>query len=497
MSTRSLLRGIVAAAALLATVALLLPTSLGGATGYVTTHGTSMEPRFHTGDLAVVRTGGDYHVGDVVAYHSTLLSTTVLHRIVAVHDGHYTFQGDNNSWIDPETPTRDQLIGELVLRIPHGGIWLDRASSPTGLALLTLALIVLGSLNTRRSRRTHRKKRNRTVSDHARRPEPPHRGHGRLPRPSRLGLVATTLGVAGLAVGAFAWSGPVTRPATTQEPSDRSVTFSYTATVPRGPAYDDTVVTAPQPVFRALTNSVEVRYQYAGDPGSVAVDAELATTNGWQSTVPLPGYGHFDTTTYDGHVRLDLDALAERAEHAADVIGLPADGLTVTLRPRFTDDTGDVFAPELPLTLTPDQLAPADDASLHVDDSGTVTTTTQQPRTLTVAGHHLTAHAARTIAAVLILLALLTGTLAALAIRMTPPATRAETARRRLAPHLLTVEPVAVPSEHLLVEVSDTATIAAVAERYDLPILHWSRDGIDTFLVHDEVTSYRFRVAAA
>src|SRR4051794_32407571 len=90
---------------------LLSPTALGGSTVYVTTHGISMQPRFHTGDLAVLRPADDYRVGDVVSYHSQLMHTVVMHRIVAVHDGRYTFQGDNNAWLDPEHPDRSQLMG--------------------------------------------------------------------------------------------------------------------------------------------------------------------------------------------------------------------------------------------------------------------------------------------------------------------------------------------------------------------------------------------------
>src|SRR3954454_17443144 len=84
----------IAAAAVVAWFA--WPQSLGGRTSYVTTHGVSMEPRFHTGDLAILQSTGDYQVGDVAAYHDRTLHTVVMHRIIAVRDGHYTFKGDNN-----------------------------------------------------------------------------------------------------------------------------------------------------------------------------------------------------------------------------------------------------------------------------------------------------------------------------------------------------------------------------------------------------------------
>ena len=39
-----------------------------------------MEPGFHAGDLAILRTADRYAVGDVVAYRSPILNTVVMHR---------------------------------------------------------------------------------------------------------------------------------------------------------------------------------------------------------------------------------------------------------------------------------------------------------------------------------------------------------------------------------------------------------------------------------
>jgi signal peptidase I len=94
------------------------PAQLGGTTTYVLTRGISTEPGIHTGDLAVLRPARAYRVGDVVAYHSELMHTVVMHRIVAIENGSYSFKGDNNSWLDPEQPTRNDLIGALIVRIP-------------------------------------------------------------------------------------------------------------------------------------------------------------------------------------------------------------------------------------------------------------------------------------------------------------------------------------------------------------------------------------------
>lgn len=136
------------------------PTALGGRTDFVRTTGVSMEPRIHEGDLVVTRRVATYRPGDVVAYNSDLLDITVLHRIVSVDNGEYTFQGDNNSFLDPDTPTVDNFIGKEVFLIPQGGVWLDKLTSLPVLMGVATFLIVLASIgaqeHTRRDRRRRR-----------------------------------------------------------------------------------------------------------------------------------------------------------------------------------------------------------------------------------------------------------------------------------------------------------------------------------------------------
>jgi hypothetical protein len=36
-------------------------------------------------------------------------------------------------------------------------------------------------------------------------------------------------------------------------------------------------------------------------------------------------------------------------------------------------------------------------------------------------------------------------------------------------------------------------TLARLAERYGLLVTHWTRDGVATYLVRDEATTYRYR----
>ena len=100
---------------------LVAPPALGGSTSFVTVDGTSMLPSLQRDDLVALRRSRAYQVGDVVAYRSVLLNRVVLHRIVRIEHGQYTFKGDNNTFLDPEHPTEAQLVGRLSVSIPAAG----------------------------------------------------------------------------------------------------------------------------------------------------------------------------------------------------------------------------------------------------------------------------------------------------------------------------------------------------------------------------------------
>lgn len=138
-------RGVHAVAWVLLAVAafVLWPERWGGSMTYVITSGTSMQPGFVQGDLAVLRSSSDYRVGDVAAYDSSELKKIVMHRVIKQTDEGYTFQGDNNDFIDPETVTEEQMLGELVVRVPGVGKYLTWFLKPINLGIVAAALFFL------------------------------------------------------------------------------------------------------------------------------------------------------------------------------------------------------------------------------------------------------------------------------------------------------------------------------------------------------------------
>ena len=94
------------------------PTQLGGQVTYVIVDGNSMEPKFHFGDLVLVRRQDTYQIGDAVTYQNAELGRFVFHRIVNIQTDRFILQGDHNTWLDGYQPNQSEIIGKLWIHIP-------------------------------------------------------------------------------------------------------------------------------------------------------------------------------------------------------------------------------------------------------------------------------------------------------------------------------------------------------------------------------------------
>jgi hypothetical protein len=317
------------------------------------------------------------------------------------------------------------------------------------------------------------------------------------PRLRTAAAATGALGLLALALGALAWTHPLDAVATTTTKPTRSMTFAYTATVPKTPAYDGTVVSAPDPVFRRLSDTVDVHLGYRGAPGRMVVDADVSAPSGWHATMPLSRPTSVTGDRYQTDVTLDLKAVDHRAQAAARAIGLPATQLAVDVVAHVTDAAGVPFDPALKMTLTPIQLSLASqDQSLTVSDPTTVTHRRTVDGTLSLAGRSITVALARKVSAAALLLALLIAGLVALVSRRSAAGSEGATIRRRYAPLLLPVAPMPTPPGRPVVDVTEFKTLVRLAERYDLLVLHWTRSGIDTFVVQDDATTFRYRTGS-
>lgn len=156
-SPGELVRAIAGAALTVAVIAAawwaLAPPALGGSTSLVTVDGASMLPHYHRSDLVALRPSTTIEVGDVVGYRSALLDRVVLHRVVAIRGDHLIFKGDNNTFIDPDRPTRADVVGKLWFSVPAAGRAIGVFRAPWAIAALAAFLVLAVGLDGGRPRR--------------------------------------------------------------------------------------------------------------------------------------------------------------------------------------------------------------------------------------------------------------------------------------------------------------------------------------------------------
>ena len=467
----------------------------------VRTHGISMQPAYYAGDLALTagRSGG-YAIGDVAAYRSEQMDTLVLHRIIGIEDGRVSLQGDNNSWVDPEQPSQDQLLGEVVLRVPGGAIWLQRATSPAALGATAFLVLISGGSAMTVTRRQRRKRRRASALPVA--APAPHA----MPAGSRIALaLAAVVGLIAGCLGVATWTRPVGGAAMAGAEAPSALTFSYSAEVPASPAYDKTLVTQPQPVFRRLADRVEVAFVYdaaAPDPTSSWTAAvELATANGWQSRFTVPVEVTESGVQQKGHIILDLPALAARADAAARAIAAEAAGdISITVLPELQSQ-GEPFRPKLAFVMTATALRLLDEkpSALRVENphAATMASASTEPATLPLLGHSLRVDHGRAAAVAGLAVAVAVAGLVALLARRARRRPETSAIQGRYRQILLRAQPMVLPAGRPVVDVLDFAALARLAARYGLLVLHWDRGGISTYVVLDDSTTYRYRTGGA
>ena len=300
--------GLVAAA--LAAVYLSAPLSAAVVAG------DSMEPGIHRGYLVVTRQTEVYREGEIVAYHHPDLGL-LLHRIVKKRDdGRLVLQGDNNPRPDSHEPLPSEITGRLFVAMPAVGDYVRRLQEPRVLAAFAAAAAILVSLpvlaNEQRRGRIRRGLSGAAFSQ------------------SELNLVslfaflavgsAVTLGA--LVFLGSTWLAPV-------NDGYRHVgTFAYRAEGGDG-VFDEAYAQSGDPLFRALTERVEVRFDYefqsASTPevaGEYELYAQITHPNGWTRTLQLIGATAFDGPEINATALLDLErvqALITRMEQQTGV----------------------------------------------------------------------------------------------------------------------------------------------------------------------------------
>ena len=499
-ATARTLRLSIAVAMLVAGAWFLLPSSLGGATTYVSTHGASMAPLFENGDLAVVRPAAAYEIGDVVAYRSAELDTVVMHRVVG-HDGdRLVTQGDSNTWKDTDRPTGDDVLGRLWFRVSGGGTALTALGSPVVLPVVVLAIGMLMWVVRRPRRRRGRGTRPpRGTSVLA----PPRLSAPAMARVRQAAIAAGSIGVLALTGASALLLLPDEQTGTRSVPVTQLGEFSYTGTALPGTTYPDGLVTTGEPVYTALASALTVSFEHslvAGGEldadGTVHLAVSLTAPDGWSTGLPAGAPVDLQDGTATATVPLDTAAASGLLAAHYYEVGADAGTATLTVTP-VVDVDGTVEG--MPFTLAPPTalaftLEPAalrlagDAASLESAADTTVTVEEVGPRVFSVGPVTLPIEDARALALGLALAALLVAVTTSWlgGRRSTGPADEF------VLRHAGRVLPVAAfAPEGTIVDVADPEALYKVAQRLDGLVLHHAGPDGDTFAVRDVGTTYR------
>ena len=502
----------------------LAPPKIGGSTSYVITGGISMEPHFHTGDLAIVRPAGHYHVGEVVAYRSTLLHVVVLHRIIAIDGGRYEFKGDNNDFIDPTRPTRAQLIGALWIHLPHGGAIFRWLHSPvTGAVLCTfVALLLVGTEGKRRRRR-----RNRGNGPGRQGAPPMTPRDGGAPLGVSLRSLVIGFGIVTavcLAVGLYATTRPAMTPVTHRLTYTQKANFTYHAPAPVGPVYPDGTVSTGDPVFLQLVHrlAVKVAYHFAVNApsrlhGTQQMFLNVAGPTGWTRAIALSRPRRFSGTATSATAAIDLSGLQSlllEVEKATGISGSGAGiGISLKLHVNGTvagQPVDQSFSPNAGFQLQPLELVPGGAASpsgaapgsgaggptsggLTPSQPGSVATVSTVASRLSLLGHTM---AFDTIAWTGLAAAALAGVITlvlAILLRRNQAFDEAARIRARYG-HLLVPILIGEDLGWPPVDVAGFKALVRLAEASGQVILHHQADAVDTYLVNDNGTVYRYQI---
>ena len=247
------------------------PTRLGGDSIYVVTSGISMEPRFHTGDLAILRPASSYEVGEIVGYKSPHIGI-VLHRIIGKKGGDFLMKGDNNNFVDPYHPAPSDVVGRLWLHVPKVGRLINSPKNrETSVVVAAVAMAGVIGVPVEEERRRRRKsiRRDGASAGRAKGSRPPsRRPRGGGPIMAVIGLpgqvaasIICVIALAALVLGAFSFTRSTTAVTTGHLSYRQTGTWSYTAAA-KGDVYANGVATTGQPIFLAVAPVVKVAFSY-------------------------------------------------------------------------------------------------------------------------------------------------------------------------------------------------------------------------------------------
>ena len=490
---------------------LFAPVQFGGRTSYVIVNGISMEPKFHKGDLALVRTSSTYNVGDIVVYRHPTIGP-IIHRIIGKDGDHFIFKGDNNNFIDSYHPTQAELIGKFWFHIPAIGkpftALRDRLVI-AGLVALCGLIVLLpyawksegkGRAGRRRPSGERRVSSMNTQSDSG----------------QTLLTLFVAVALASLALAALAFSRPLDRTVSATASYQQAGTFSYSASAPNT-LYDASAVSTGDPVFPEVTNKVDFRFEYhltseqqANLSGTASLVAQVGDSTGWKRTIELLPSSSFKGGAFIALGTLDLSQVRDVIDQFQQTTGVVWPKYTVTVVPDVHiqgtlagEKLSDTFSPLLSFQLDSHELQLASASSsasgsganaLKPTQSGTVKFTQIEPNRMSLLKFSLPVSKVRFVSILGFLLSLIG--LAGLGLLAWRSSRSGEAVRiqARFGSMLIAVDDANFENTSRVIDVTTFEDLVRIAMRDERMIMHQFAAGIHRYYVQDSAVVYRFRV---
>ena len=475
------------------------PLKVGGKASYVMVNGISMEPKFHGGDLVIVKSASDYRVGDIVTYRDPEMEVYVIHRIIDVEQGRFVIKGDNNAWIDTFHPTKDELVGKLWLHLPKLGqtvLWLRL---PINMAFIVGGLGGVLMLGQDQPKNQRGKKKNQQ------------------PAGASTGWVELTIYILGFFLLAFlvltiySFTQPTMRAADDIEYQHEGV-FYYSATSPMG-IFDTEVIHSGEPIFTKLTCSIILGFSYnlAGDfqeaSGTHQFIAQIIDPqSGWQRTIPLTTETSFNGTSFSSTTPVDLCQFQSLVDTIGEKTGFqPSTTLMITSKMSVSGKSAgqsmyESFDSSLIFQFDKVHfylIKSGENGPLQSNQSGTIPNPGIQPNTVKILGMDLGVQDLRTIGVGGFGVSLLLSLFLALYVYSLTQRDPEALIRIRYGSLVMDVFERGFENTATVIDVASIEDLAKLAERQNAMILHMTHNQSHCYFIQCEGTTYRYQSRSA
>ena len=499
------------------------PLRLGGDAIYVVTSGISMEPRFHTGDLAILRPDPPYHLGEIVGYIAPRIGI-VMHRIIGISHGRFLMKGDNNDFIDPYHPLPSDIVGRLWLHVPKVGT-LFNSPVRREITSISVAGVLAGIVTAPMARHRHHRRKDTDVRRGSTRRQrtAAHPSTGVLGTPGQIAAsIVAIVALASVVLGVLSFTKAATAVASEQLGYSEHGTWTYRAPA-TGDVYAGGAATTGQPIYPKVAPTLYVRFAYRALSGTrlrgLVGTARLvvgvtSSSSGWSRTLSSGAPVAFSGSRIALGTTIDLRSLVALIRSIDAQTGQPtsffgAYQITVRAEVRTTGRIGPArliaaFGPSLPLSFDgqdaqvdaslPGSGGPTLAELLGPSSTGSVTVHRTVDATFNLFGHHPTVAGARH-AALIGLAAALLGLLVLGALRLVAGrADEVEKIAGRFRSALVAVGELDEPERADAVRVMGIEDLARIAEHEGRMILHCDTAGARHYVVRADTATYVYSV---